>query len=574
MMAVAACGPSGDQDLSTAKLTIDPASVQLLIENGTPAMQAYTATATFPNGSTKDVTNDVTFQIDGAYGGFAGSELTMISAGKTQVVGMLQENMATAQVVALAKSVRVDPGVPTNAPDLFDNATEDPTRAPHVVYPAADVIMPRNLGDFEVHWTDTSGNDVFEVSLKTEFSDVRIYVPGNNGLPAAGSYPSFAAFQANEWFQAVAQDVAVDYQVRGLASANPTTVGSTTPASVGLSNEAMEGGLYYWATASTTGIYGIFRHDMSKPGQPAEQYMTTAQTSNRCVACHVLSRDGTKMALTYDGGDGAANLYDVATRTPQAEANKWNFGSYTPDGNQILTVSHGVLTVRSSADQSVVTTMPAAGYVTHPDISPDGTRLVYVVVPGGAIGTGADWSFGAGQIWERTYDQVAHTFGPEIQIVADGSNNYYPSFSPDGTWILFNRAAAGDAYNNANASVFVVKSDNTSPPVELTKLNATVGLTNSWARWAPFAQSYGINADQMYWITVSSKRDFGVRLINSAMPDTKEMPWTPQLWMTPFFAGRATQAMDPSAPGFRLPFQDLDSHNHIAQWTERVVVTQ
>jgi len=32
--------------------------------------------------------------------------------------------------------------------------------------------------------------------------------------------------------------------------------------------------------------------------------------------------------------------------------------------------------------------------------------------------------------------------------------------------------------------------------------------------------------------------------------------------------------MDPSAPSFRLPFQNLDSRNHIAQWTERVVVTQ
>jgi len=41
--------------------------------------------------------------------------------------------------------------------------------------------------------------------------------------------------------------------------------------------------------------------------------------------------------------------------------------------------------------------------------------------------------------------------------------------------------------------------------------------------------------------------------------------------MTPFFPNRAARGADPSAPVFRLPFQNLDSSNHIAQWTERVV---
>jgi hypothetical protein len=44
--------------------------------------------------------------------------------------------------------------------------------------------------------------------------------------------------------------------------------------------------------------------------------------------------------------------------------------------------------------------------------------------------------------------------------------------------------------------------------------------------------------------------------------------------MTPFFPGRAALGNDPSAKAFRLPFQNLDSSNHIAQWTERVVVLQ
>ena len=63
--------------------------------------------------------------------------------------------------------------------------------------------------------------------------------------------------------------------------------------------------------------------------------MTVAQTGGTCVACHVLSRDGKKMAITYDGGDGPATMVDVATSTRQDLSNKWNFGTFTPDGSEV-----------------------------------------------------------------------------------------------------------------------------------------------------------------------------------------------------------------------------------------------
>jgi WD40-like Beta Propeller Repeat len=564
---VCACGGHNHGDPASANLSIDPPMSELMIIDNVEATEDFTATLAYPDGYSEDVTSDVVFTIDGAFGSFASNHLSMMTAGKTQVFGQLDDKQGSAQVIARLKGTRVDPSLPPNTTDLF-NLPEDPSRAPTVVYPAHDVIVPRNLGDFEVHWTDAHGNDIFELSLQTEFADVRVYVPGGNGVAGTGPEPSWAAFLAPEWLAAVGLEESVTYQVRGVQSTNPVSVGSAPPEIVTLGKEAMEGGLYYWSTASATGVYGIYRHDMSLPGQPAEEYMTTNQTSNRCVACHVLSRDGTKMAVTYDGGGGASNLIDVGTKALQTEANKWNFATFTPDGSQLLSVEQGALVIRSSTDQSVLGMMPSAGYVTHPDLSPDGTRLVYVR-PGNA---GADWSFTAGAILERTYDQNSKTFGPEIAIVADGNNNYYPSFSPDGAWILFNKAPSGDAYNNTLASVWVIKSDNSGAAVQLANLNKTTGITNSWARWAPFAQTYGPSADQMYWITVSSKRDFGVRLFNSAQTDPANQ--IPQLWMTPFFPARAAQNMDPSAPSFRLPFQNLDSRNHIAQWTEKVVVTQ
>jgi Tol biopolymer transport system component len=301
---------------------------------------------------------------------------------------------------------------------------------------------------------------------------------------------------------------------------------------------------------------------MAHPGEPAQEYLTKDQTSGRCVACHVLSRDGTKMAVTYDGGDGAATMVDVGTTTVSASTTNWNFGTFTPDGSQFLSAFQGNIVVRNQADMSMITPMPSGSWATHPDLSPDGTRLVYVhhATPG------ADWSFTGGQIFTRSYDQTTYTFGAETPLVADANNSYYPSWSPDGQWIIFNQSPAGDAYNNANASVWVIKADGSQPAIQLANADlAAGGLTNSWARWAPFGQTLGAGVEPMFWITVSSKRDFGVRLFQVAQP---------QIWMTPFFPDRAAAGQDPSAPGFRLPFQNIESNNHIAQWTERVVVTE
>ena len=118
------------------------------------------------------------------------------------------------------------------------------------------------------------------------------------------------------------------------------------------------------------------------------------------------------------------------------------------------------------------------------------------------------------------------------------------------------------AYDNSTASLWVVKTDGSMPAIELANANAGTGLTNSWGRWAPFQQTVGGTQEPLYWVTVSSTRDFGVRLVGLGRP---------QIWMTPFFPSMATSQQDPTTSMFRLPFQNLDGNNHIAQWTEEVI---
>jgi WD40-like Beta Propeller Repeat len=553
-------------------LSIAPLQSDVTVMNGAAARVTFTATLTLADGTMHDVTGQTRFAIEVVHGSFAGNELSVISAGRSQVVATYIDRTATAQVTTRVKSVRIDSGLAPDVAALFEG-TASAGFAPQIVYPPADTVMPRNLGDFEVHWNDSHGNTVFEIAMRTELSDVRAYVRGGNGLPSQGPTPSFASLTAKEWLAAVGLQGAVTYQLRGVSSARPGVVGTAAERTLPLSSQIMDGAMYYWATATTASAIGVFRHDMAEPETGSAEFLTTSKTAGRCIACHVLSRDGTRMAITFqeDGvPPGPSTMVDVKTRALAPATQVWNFGTFTPDNAQFLSVQAGTLVVRDATSQEVLATMPVTPTttprvkVTHPDLSPDGTRLVYVRT----VSANSDFDFQQGQIYTRSYTQATRTFGPEVPLVNDGLNNFYPSWSPDGQWIVFNKnGAAGNAYDDANTSAWVVKADGSQPPVQLGRANQALGLTNSWVRWAPFAQTLA-TGESMYWITMSSKRDFGVRLRNTGVAQRLRRA---QLWMTPFFPGRAAAGMDPSLAAFRLPFQSFESSNHLAQWTERLV---
>jgi dipeptidyl aminopeptidase/acylaminoacyl peptidase len=211
--------------------------------------------------------------------------------------------------------------------------------------------------------------------------------------------------------------------------------------------------------------------------------------------------------------------------------------------------------------------------VSHPELSPDGTQLAYVSIP--FEGRNTDIEFKLGRIYVRSYDQANQTFGSERPLVADGQNNFSPSWSPDGAWIAFNKVIADSFnYDDSSSATWAVKADGSQPPIALARANQAAGLTNSSVRWTPFAQTLGEAKEPMFWLTMSSKRDFGVTLRNTGKAQRGSTGKRAQLWMTPFFPARAAQGTDPSVPAFRLPFQNLDSSNHIAQWTERVVIIE
>jgi len=154
-------------------LSIDPPSRELVIAGGVATHATFTAILTAPDGTTKDVTAQTRFQIDAKYGAFDANQLTIGRPAKTTIIAAYADKSATAELVARLRSVRVDPSLPSTTPELFAHP-DSAALAPAIVYPPAEAVMPRNLGDSEIHWTDAHANNVFEVSLHTELTDVRV----------------------------------------------------------------------------------------------------------------------------------------------------------------------------------------------------------------------------------------------------------------------------------------------------------------------------------------------------------------------------------------------------------------
>jgi hypothetical protein len=263
----------------------------------------------------------------------------------------------------------------------------------------------------------------------------------------------------------------------------------------------------------------------------------------------------------------------------------------------------------------------SAARPTMPDWSIDGKTVMFVSPHAVAswtltlTGTATDDNHVFGGSF-CTMPYMGHgTFGPATMFLqSNGENNYYPTFSPDSVFVdggtlppafvLFNRVrnnsdagtncnsgfCPNDSFSNPDARLFLMPNETNAAPIDLEKANGSsasspLSMSNSYPRWAPFVQNY--HGNKVLWFTFSSTRDYGLRVLNhkSGMyqcypPDTPEQAGAthgstfapqcqqPQLWMAPIlFNELQSVVVDPSGVAFWLPYQDIQQHNHTAQWT-------
>ena len=508
--------------------------------------------------------------------------------------------------------------------------------APRLVYPPNNVLLPPNMNVLEVQFIPPAGATNFEVAFTNGNTDVRVVtqctpVPDVRGGQSRGCGVTLPQAAWNDIANNNRDAAGVSISVRATKDGS-CVAQSSDQIQVFFAKEDLAGGIYYWQSGTYGGIAGktggIYSHDFGTL-DPTPTPFYTSGDNGTCVGCHTVSRDGALMALETDDpdaddemGDVHSHVMDIATRIILGTAGGGGAkpgpgagGSLSP-GFQSFSHDHVnmVASTYNKTDQNKVFdvfnntpalsgtwAIPNGWQATQPDISPDDTAMLYVVPAVGTVSLAGDHHFLSGSIYESPIDFNANTLGsPNLLLGSTGTQNfYYPSFSPNSTFVVFNEAPDGDAFYNRKARVKLLHypKQGGDGPLDLPALNSPPAgagdvdrLTNSWAKWSPFIQTY--HGHKLLWVTFSSNRDYGLHLVNRGFDNcyppesptydspqplskqgvTYEGCAQPQIWMAAIIVDddRGLDSVDRSFPAFWLPFQDVNAHNHTAQWVQKV----
>jgi len=550
-------------DVSPGTLVVTPGDVTLEVENGVVATQTYTVKLVKDDGGLQDVTNDASLSVGlPSLGSFSGNVFTSASdrAGRTLVTATYDGKMGSANLTIKLSHVIVTDGAPTDAPDQFDGATTGGV-APTLVYPSTGVIVPPNMNTLEFHFLPGAGNNLFELSFIGGLVNLRVYLTCTALAEGCVYEPSESTWELLA--TAGRNDEPLQYTIRGLGGSG-NAAGASGSNSLTFAGDDMLGGIYYWSA----GAGAIMRYEFGRRGQSAETYLNVTQTSGTtCVGCHALSRDGNRIAVGLDiPGPAGVETFGVADRNRlwgeggALSGGGANFFTFSPDAAKML-LSDGVSIVQRDTDTGANSAEVIANGA-MPDWSPTGDKVVYAR-PGQTVPCPVPGFCGNPGV--SSADIVVTTAGTwtdaNVVAPANGANNYYPAFSPDGQWIIYNTTHQGDSYDAPDAELWVVNVNGGTPIRLMTASPAPGG--DSWPKWAPYVSTY--NGGKVMWLTFSSRRDYGLRLENSQLSEKRA-----QIWMVGFDPAKAAAGQDPSFAAFWLPFQDINSGNHIAQWVEQV----
>ncbi len=517
------------------------------------------------------------------------------NGGITQITASYLGAQATTTLTVVYTQDIVADGLPSNLPQQFEEATvlEDDDLAPLIRYPYDGVVVPRNIATFPIEWDTVEGRPLTILDLESATTRTRVFTLEDRWSPDAVQWQSIAATNSGGSFTIRAISAVLDGDGESATLAGELYAHSHT-VEVTISRLDATGSIYYWSSSNK----GIMR--IAQNSDKAVDYFTP-QTGASCVSCHSLTPSGTRMGVGYFGeGSNRQGLLEIHAEGPPTELRTFDtaipatFTTTTPDERYTIGVDGGHLALYDGGTWDYIGPVDV-GYeiVADPQFSPDGTELVFSVIDPEKFYS--DMDFREGRIAAVPFDPDTATFGEPFWVTprVEGANQYYPVYSPDGNWIVYNQSTPttpeaddADSLMDGTAELYIVprgggtpiRLDNANdvdpeflgdfnevvlpvddgsgdwseegpPPVQEDDLSDAM-LANSWPGWGPLP-----DADLM-WLTFSSIRGFG-----------HSVPFgNPQIWVSAIDPEKAAAGVDPSSPPFWLPLQDPTTNNHIPQW--------
>jgi hypothetical protein len=587
--AAAGMGASGTTGAITG-ISIDPAATTLDVSGSTPQTLQLTARAQ-PSGASITplwtLDNPQLGKIDSA--GLYTTSNT--AAGVVQVTASYQGLSATASIT-IHYALEIAAGdVPDGAAALFDAAGKTVVTtgadAPSLVYPVDDTMFPQNLYRVLFQWRG-HGKPLFQLEFSSPVLKLSAYTDGKHATCAqAQTGGSCWESSVASWTALAASNAgqSVTLKIRALDSASaPTTIFESPAYTLNFSQQPVPGAIYYWSTT----VAGVRRGTMGDSGPT--NFLTPAQTNNKCVACHTLSKNGKLLAADI-GGENLGVVQVSASVPPPVNfgptgspaatyANSW--ATFDPEARMVVQSKAGVMTLRDAISGASIGTnnglipLGASQYAVQPDWALDGAHIVFAGSSGAKNAT-KDRAGGPLLQWIPTLiadGAVAYGSVETLQPAASNVLYGYPMFNPTSDYLSFVRGKAIE--KDLTDQIWLMKaSAATNTPVNVTRANTLVsdskapaaGVENNMPTWAPS------KGPDVQWIAFASKRDYGFVLCAPGGTTTTTCATTSklgsgkqQIWIAAIDVAKLSAGVDPSYPAFRVPFMELSEDCHRPFW--------
>lgn len=556
--------PTGEDFVS---LAVEPASAVLPVDDGVPATRLFKLRGTKSDGSTVEVTDAVswsatnpavgeiakgTFTAKGDLGGVV--QIKASHNGKTATAS-LTVKLRTKADAATADDTQKDK---LRKADAADGAVK-------WAYPFDDTVFPRGLAGPTLMWNGGAPSDEYRVYLTSATFEFE-------GFVKVGTPPRYEIPQ-KIWTKFVESSAgAANLVVQRLAGTAATKI---TDLKWKVAPASMRGTIYYWSNRE--GRVLRIKPGADKPDDFSASSIaptavlsdgSTNQTVTCTMTCHRVSADGSTL---ISGGDVFGGSYDLATNKPRHSfttatfdaRRQWHFGAPTPDGKYVVRNGYGEGGLYSTTDGGLV---PASGLdkmpTWYPAFTPTGKQLLYVDFT----------TAGMNGLWSIDFDSGTLKFGAKrllVDAAAVPTNRQlaYPSGSPDGKWVVYQRATVNAdtrgqcipgepscRYDNL-ADLYLAPAADKGAEIALGKLNGTgypfaAGTRDySWNFEPTFAP---VAAGGYYWVVFTSRRNFG----NMYQGTLADAPQVKQLWVAAIDS-TIEPGKDPSHAAFHLPGQSL-----------------